>query len=190
VDESQRTRLPAMADATDELLASRAAEGDERAFEVIVRRHGSLMRAYAARILGGATDADDVVQTAFITAWNKLPELADGAALKAWLMRITSHAAIDRIRARKDHGVLEDYDAPTPESKSPAVLAENRSQLDALSGALEKLPQIQRQCWIMREVGGESYDEIAQHLGVPLSTVRGALSRARTGLMTEMEAWR
>lgn len=190
MNDLQRTRLPGLADATDAVLAVRAAQGDERAFEMIVRRHGSLMRAYAARILGGWADSDDVVQTAFITAWNKLPDLADGTALKAWLMRITSHAAIDRIRARKDHSSLEDYDAPTPESKSPAAIAENHSQIEALSGALEKLPQIQRQCWIMREVGGESYDEIAKQLDVPLSTVRGALSRARAGLITEMEAWR
>jgi RNA polymerase sigma-70 factor (ECF subfamily) len=63
-------------------------------------------------------------------------------------------------------------------------------QMDALSSALQRLPELQRRCWIMKEVGGSSYAEIAADLELPVSTVRGQLARARQTLVTEMEGWR
>ena len=177
-------------DATDGILAARAAEGDVRSFEVLVRRHGPLMRAYAARILGSTSDSDDVVQETFITAWERLPELNDPAATKAWLMRITSRKAIDRIRARRQDQPLADWDLPAPESESPHRLAEAASQRERLTRALGTLSESQRECWTLREVGGHSYAEIAAELDLPASTVRGLLARARQKLMQEMEEWR
>ena len=183
-------RLSSLAEASDRILAGRAADGDVRGFEVLIRRHGALMRAYAARILGSNADVDDVVQDAFITAWDKLPELDDLSAVKSWLMRIVNHKAIDRIRARHDHAPIEDWDDPAPEHEQPERQAETHSQQDSLVRALELLPDAQRNCWVMKEVGGFSYDEISAELGVPPSTVRGLLARARRRLMTEMEEWR
>ena len=72
-DTESMERAP-LGDAADAILAARAADGDLRAFEVLVRRHGPLMRAYATRILGSNSDSDDVVQETFITAWERLPE--------------------------------------------------------------------------------------------------------------------
>ena len=177
-------------DAADAILAARAVDGDVRAFEVIVRRHGPLMRAYATRILGSNSDADDVVQDTFITAWERLNELQDPAATKAWLMRITSRKAIDRIRARRSDQPLGEWDVAAPESESPHHQAEAASQRERLTRALDTLSEAQRQCWTLREIGGHSYAEIAEELDVPPSTVRGLLARARQKLMQEMEEWR
>ncbi|MDO9395343.1 MAG: RNA polymerase sigma factor [Herbiconiux sp.] len=177
-------------EASDRILAGRAADGDVRAFEVIVRRHGGLMRAYATRILGSNSEVDDVVQESFITAWRKLPDLADLDKLRPWLMRITNHRAIDRIRARHDERPIEDWDRPAPTDQGPDRQAEASSRRDHLLAVLDTLPEAQRQCWMMKEAGGFSYDEIAEELGVPPSTVRGLLARARRRLITEMEGWR
>ncbi|MCU1444348.1 MAG: polymerase sigma factor [Cryobacterium sp.] len=177
-------------DAADATLAARAVDGDVRAFEVIVRRHGPLMRAYATRILGSNSDADDVVQDTFITAWERLGELQDPAATKAWLMRITSRKAIDRIRARRTDQPFGEWDVPAPESESPHHQAEAASQRERLTRALATLSEAQRECWTLREIGGHSYAEIAEELDVPPSTVRGLLARARQKLMQEMEEWR
>lgn len=65
-----------------------------------------------------------------------------------------------------------------------------REGVAALGAALRELPEAQRECWVLREMGGYSYDEIAAELGVPVSTVRGLLARARGFLITRMEAWR
>lgn len=90
-----------LATADDRIIAGRAADGDVTAFAVLVRRYGPMMRATARRILGSTSEVDDVVQEAFITAWDKLDQLEDPRKVKAWLMRITSHRAIDRVRAAR-----------------------------------------------------------------------------------------
>jgi RNA polymerase sigma-70 factor (ECF subfamily) len=179
-----------LAEAPDGVLAGRAVDGDVRSFEVLVRRHGPLMRAYATRILGSTSESDDVVQEAFITAWDQLPTVKDLSAVKSWLMRITSHKAIDRIRARRDHAPLEDWDVEAPDSDTPHRRAEAASQWEMISQVLGRLSETQRQCWLLREMGGYSYDEIAEELKIPPSTVRGHLARARRKLVEEMEEWR
>lgn len=186
---SERTPT-SLTDADDRTLAARAADGDVRAFEVLVRRYGPLMRAYATRILGSNAESDDVVQDAFVTSWQQLSTLDDGRAVKSWMMRIVSNKSIDRLRARREHGDIDDHDPQAPIEQSPANVAESRSQEHALSQALAALPELQRQCWTLKEIADYSYEEIAEQLDLPTSTVRGLLARARKALTREMEAWR
>ncbi len=176
--------------ADDRIIAGRAADGDPEAFRVLVRRYAPLMLGYARRILGATDEVDDVVQEAFITAWQRLPELEEPAAVRSWLMRITSHKAISRVRARRPRLDVAEVEPASPETATPQRIVESRSQLEELSAALNELPDAQRQCWVLREVAGYSYDEIAEELGVPPSTVRGLLARARKFLVVRMEAWR
>jgi RNA polymerase sigma-70 factor (ECF subfamily) len=177
-------------DAPDGILASRAADGDVAAFEVLVYRHGALMRVYAAKILGSASEADDVVQDVFIQAWGQFDRLHDPQAVRSWLMRMVSNRSIERIRKRKDHVSVDNWDPPVTEAQSPEHVVEVRMQLRALSAAVDRLPDLQRQCWALKEIGGVAYAEIAEQLGIPVSTVRGQLARARRTIIKEMEAWR
>ena len=177
-------------DAGDDTLAGRAADGDTVAFEVLVRRHGPLMRAYARRMLGSTYESDDVVQETFVTAWRRLGELQEGTAVKSWLMRILSRRCIDRIRARHDYDDVSEVDAAAPARDDPEHRAEVRTASEALGRALDDLPELQRRCWVLREAGQYSYDEIAQELGIPVSTVRGQLARGRRRLLEAMEEWR
>ncbi|WP_104126845.1 RNA polymerase sigma factor [Cryobacterium sp. Y57] len=176
--------------AADHVLADRAADGDLRAFEVLVRRYGPLMRVYATRVLGSTDETDDVVQESFITAWQQLGTLDDGKAVKSWLMRIVGRKSIDRLRARRPHVNIDDTDAPAPESHAPHVLAEVESETEALARVLAALPVDQRRCWTLRELAEYSYGDIAVELNLPLSTVRGLLARARKTLLRQMEDWR
>jgi len=177
-------------DATDGTLAVRARDGDVHAFEVLARRHGPLMRVFAGRLLGSDLETDDVVQEAFLTAWRRLGDLEEPAHLRAWLMRIVSNRSIDRLRVRRDHDDVDEREPAAPRSQAPDRVVEARLQVDAMWTALDKLPLEQRRCWLLRETAGYSYAEISEALGLPLSTVRGQLARARYFLMTEMEAWR
>lgn len=186
-----REHVPSPLDtASDLTLADRAADGDVRAFEVIVRRYGPLMRVYAARVLGSNDEMDDVVQESFITAWQQLSTLEDGGAVKTWLMRIVSRKSIDRLRARRQHANIDLTEPTAPENQSPHRLAEAESQTQALSRVLADLPEDQRRCWMLRELAECSYGEIAEELELPISTVRGVLARARKTLLREMEEWR
>lgn len=179
-----------LAEADDALLADRAAEGDARAFAVLVRRHGGMLRAYARRVLGSNGSSDDVVQEALITAWQQLPELRDRSAVRGWLVRVTSRKAIDVLRAQRTHGDLDDHDAAAPTGSGPESLAGASALADSLDTALQTLPEAQRRAWTLRELGGLGYDEIAEQLGVPVSTVRGQLARARASLVQQLDGWR
>lgn len=186
-DEFDRDQLEG---ADDRMVAGRAADGDTAAFAVLVRRYTPMMRAYARRILPGSADVDDVVQDAFITAWEQLPQLEDLAHVKSWLMRTTSRKAIDRIRGSRAHADVTELEVPAPEQTAPPRRAEAHAGVAALGEALNHLPDAQRKCWVLREIGGYSYEEIAEQLDLSAATVRGLLARARKDILVRMEDWR
>ncbi|TBN58196.1 RNA polymerase sigma factor [Glaciihabitans arcticus] len=175
--------------ASDALLAERSADGDTVAFGILVRRHGPYLRAFATRLVGSNVDADDAVQDALIVAWDQLDGLADPSKVRSWLTSIVSRKAIDRVRARKPSSELDEARLELAE-RGPEHRAIASSQLDALSSVLAAMPESQRQCWILKEVGGYSYEEIAERLDTTVAQVRGRLARARATVMTEMEVWR
>jgi len=184
---------PALDVADDRTIAGRAADGDVEAFAVLVRRYTPLLRAYARRILGGTASVDDIVQESFVTAWQRLPELDDAGRVRGWLMRIVSRKAIDEVRATRPHLELdgvEGLELPTRPADDPEHRAEHRAELAALADALQELPDAQRETWVLREIGGCTYDEIAEQLEQPVSTVRGLLARARKHIIVRMEEWR
>lgn len=176
--------------ADDRIVAGRAADGDTTAFAVLVRRYAPMMRAYARRILSGSADVDDVVQESFIVAWNQLPAMDDPGRVKSWLMRITGRKAIDRVRVTRPHSDVSETDLPAPDQTTPPRQVEVRASITALNDALNELPQAQRECWLLRELGDFTYEEIAEELDVPISTVRGLLARARKDIIVRMEQWR
>ncbi|GAA1324793.1 RNA polymerase sigma factor [Leucobacter albus] len=180
----------ALEHADDRILAGRAADGDAAAFAVLVRRYAPMMRAYARRILPGTAELDDVVQEACIAAWEQLDTIEHPDRVKSWLMRITSRKAIDRIRSIRPCSDIETLEISVSASSDPPRRAEANAGLAALAEALNQLPESQRQCWVLREIGEYSYDEIAEELGLSTATVRGQLARARKHIIVRMEEWR
>ena len=177
-------------DAGDAILAERSADGDTEAFAALVRRHGPFLRAYAIRLLGSArADADDCVQEALIAAWHALPELKDPARFRSWVVAIVSRKATDRLRRRRfdDAELDEALPSSRPDPEDSAVTS---SQIDAVRAALDALPEDLRTAWVLREIGGRSYDEIADQLDLPVATVRGRIARARQSLLDAMKEWR
>jgi RNA polymerase sigma-70 factor, ECF subfamily len=173
----------------DAVLVERAVDGDVAAFRALAVRHIPRMRALAIRLLGGAAEADDAVQETLVVVWRRLPELHDPAAVRTWLLRILSRTCTDLLRKRRPMVDIDETDPPVPESQTPERLVEVRSQRDALSDALARLPEDQRRAWVLREAAEYSYAEIAEALGLPESTVRGLLVRARKNLVREMSTW-
>jgi RNA polymerase sigma-70 factor (ECF subfamily) len=176
--------------AEDATLVVRAVEGDVRAFEVLARRHGPVMRVYAEQMLGSNVESDDVVQDSFLTGWRRLSDLNDPARFRPWVMQIVTRKALDRLRRRRHHDDVDTVQHPAEVARQPERIVETRMQLDAMWTALDRLPADQRRCWLLRETAGYSYQQIADELELPVSTVRGLLARARRFLTVEMEAWR
>ncbi|MFC6352528.1 RNA polymerase sigma factor [Rothia nasimurium] len=172
---------------TDQLLCQRAIDGDQQAFQLLIRRYLPLMRAYALRLTGNGADADDALQETLLQAWKKLDTVQDPSRIKSWLMTLTGRKCFDLIRARPKNLPLEDQpDRPATEP-TPEAQAVMSADMQALSQALKTLPERQQHIWLMREFGGSSYQEIAEILNLTTATVRGQLARARAKLLAAME---
>lgn len=185
--------MTSLEDASDPALVRAARLGDEAAFGEIVDRHGPAMLRYARRLVGGSeADAAEAVQEAFISAWKGLDGFRGDSALRTWLFRLVHRRAVDLQRHRR----------PTPIddellSRMVRVAEDNPLQdvmdselLEALQRALEELPWNQRSVWLLREVEGLGYDEIAQALNISVGSVRGLLHRGRRQLAERMARWR
>lgn len=134
MDSPEAEDLSKLSVQTDALLVERAVDGDVAAFEVLVRRHGPRVRAYARRLTGSAVDADDIAQEALLQAWRQLPTLREAPALRSWLMSITSHCSTDLLRRRRSTTTpLEGQPECVDHSPSPESSAIVGSQLRALS---------------------------------------------------------
>ncbi|MEV6803836.1 RNA polymerase sigma factor [Streptomyces sp. NPDC017405] len=190
---TERTAFPAPAyDLPDGFLAVRAAEGDEDAFAVLVQRHGRSLLALARGMLGNPQDAEEAVQDAFVSAWRRLPEFRRAAEFRTWMYRITVNRCLAMRRRRPPALPLDTAAEPAARDarSQPARCAEQDAAVAALSRALGDLQSGQRLCWILREVQGLSYREIAQMTRTSEQTVRGRLFRARRSLQEAMGPWR
>ncbi|MGW0749163.1 RNA polymerase sigma factor [Streptomyces sp. NPDC002587] len=182
----------AVGDLNDGVLTVRASEGDEDAFAVLVRRHSSRLIALAQHLLGNRTDAEDAVQDAFLSAWRRLPEFRHSSSFGTWMYRIVTNRCFNALRHRPHPLPLDAVPEPAAvdADSSPPQVAERDAAAAALTQALRELRPELRVCWVLRELHGLHYEEIAHVVGSSEQTVRGRLFRARRALMEAMRPWR
>jgi RNA polymerase sigma-70 factor (ECF subfamily) len=189
----ERTASPRLGcDLPDRLLAVRAAEGDEDSFAVLVQRHSRSLLTLARRMLGNPQDAEEAVQDAFVSAWRHLPEYRHRAEFHTWMYRITVNRCQTMCHRRPPPLSLDTVAEPAAGDawSQPARTAEEDAAMAALFRALAELDAGQRVCWILREVQGLPYKEIAHVTRTDEQTVRGRLFRARRSLQEAMGSWR
>ena len=174
----------------DHELARRAREGDVEAYAALLRAHRAAARRLAAAVCG-AGDADEVVQDAFVKAWQGLARFRDGSPFRPWLLRIVDNEARNRRRAAGRRTGYElrfagdrsaETTAPSPESALLAAVARR-----TLQAALAALPERQRDVITCRYVVGLSEDETAQVLGLAHGTVKSRAARGLARLRAELD---
>lgn len=182
-----------LARASDNALVRAARLGDHDAFGELVDRHGPGMLRYARRLVGGSeADAGEVVQEAFISAWRSLDSFRGESTIKTWLFRLVHRRAVDLQRHRRPTPIDDELLSrmmPTA-GDNPLQDVLDSELLEALQKALEELPWNQRAAWLLREVEGLGYDEIALAMGTTVGSVRGHLHRGRRQLAERMARWR
>lgn len=173
----------------NDTLVLRAREGDAEAFGCLVSRHERAMLAAARAYFASQTDAEDAVQDALVKAFRTLGQLRDDRKFAGWLMRITINTCIDILRTRTDKLSLADFASTVllvprvgQPQLTPASLASRSERLDLLHAAIGTLPEDQRLVVMLRYGQDMSYEEMAEYLGVPASTVQGRLHRAKRAL--------
>lgn len=160
---------------SDERLVDLVRAGSEPAFEAIVARYRRALLRYCSRILPEER-AEDAVQQTFVRAYDSMLSSGAQLALKPWLYRIAHNTALNALRDRGlRHEALEDEIG----GDQPDQVLERAQGLRAVLGAVQDLPERQRDAIVLREIEGRTYEEIAAELGVTGGAVRQLLNRAR-----------
>ena len=158
-------------------LVELARSGDRSAFDELLRRHDTRMRALAFKLMADRHRMDDALQEAYLKAYRALPRFRPGSDFGTWLYRITYNACIDELRKRK-RSPLSTEDPVDPVSGRPGP-ERVVSASETVRGALADLPVDQRVTVVL--VDGEGFDhrEAAKILGVAPGTIASRLHRAR-----------
>jgi len=162
----------------------KARQGKLAAFDRLVLKYQKLLYFLVLKMLGNPADAEDVVQEAFIRAYQSLDGFDPGRPFQPWLYRIAINLALTTIHRRKQHAkvTLEDAEmmgdpvASDPEDSDTEELGHL-----ALKASLA-LTEDQRAVLLLRVQEGLSYDQISEALDIPVGTVMSRLNRARSRL--------
>lgn len=173
--------------AADSWLVGKARGGNVDAFEVLVRRHRTRVYRIALRILGDPQDAQDVTQDVFIQVWGSLAAFLGGSAFTTWLYRITVNRSLNHRQRRRDTLPLPEDDPPAGADPADVVIARHRAR--ATTQAIASLPPDQRAVFVLHQIEGFSYPEVAAILSLPEPTVRGRLARSRRILLDQLRDW-
>jgi RNA polymerase sigma factor (sigma-70 family) len=184
--EPEEGPTPAAGEEDERALMARVGMGDAKAFERIVARHLPMLHALAWRMLGDASEAEDVVQESLVKLWvNAKGWQPSGGGLGAWLRRIGTNACLDRLRrprALSDEGLPERADgSPLADS---LIDAERRRA--AVQAAILTLPDRQRAAIVLTYHEGLSNAEVASILGIGVKALESLLVRARQGLSQQL----
>ena len=169
---------------------SAAKDGDESAFEALVRLYEKRVFALALRMCGSREDAAEAAQETFLAAWQGLPFFRGESSFSTWLYRLTNNACVDLLRREGRHRAAagpslddEEVNLDVPDQTlSPQDEAERRELGEAIGRGLAALSPEHRQVLVLREMQQLRYDEIAEILDLDVGTVKSRINRARKQL--------
>jgi RNA polymerase sigma-70 factor, ECF subfamily len=184
----------------DTALVAQALAGAPQAFRSIMQRHNRRLYRVARGIIGNDTDAEDVLQEAYVRAFAHLSEFRGDSRLSTWMTRIVINEAVGRVRRRRDLVELSILDR-SEEGQSkvlvfPGAAEQSDPEADAgraqlrrlLERAVDALPPDFRSVFMMRELEEMSVEETAAQLGINPATVKTRLHRARRLLRQALDA--
>jgi len=183
----------------DSELLARAQQGDTAAFEALVERHRGRVYGLARRMLNSDDDAAEVLQESFISAYRNLPNFRGDAQFGSWVYRIAANHALMRLRHRKvvnqvespldeptfnDRGSLMDGVSDFKDAEGEAMDAELRR---AIEQATETLGPEYKEVFVLKDLEGLSYEEIAEITGASVAAIKSRLHRARLSLRSAID---
>jgi RNA polymerase sigma-70 factor (ECF subfamily) len=182
-----------LAEFDDAALVKRFLAGEERAFQVIVERYQTRLLNFVYRTIGDRERAEDLVQEAFIRVYRHLHRFDDTKKFSTWVYTIASNLAKNELRNRSrspmvlfqqltgmrddDEDRAVDFEDP---GDRPDDVFRKRHVRALVDAAVERLPKHHREVFVLRELEGKSYEEIADITATNLGTVKSRLNRARS----------
>lgn len=186
---------PTGAALTDEELVQRVREGEVPLFEVIMRRHNQRLYRLVRSVIRDEDEVEDVMQQTYVAAYTCLGQFSGSARFSTWLLKIGLNEALARRRRRARLVVferaMEDGDSMQTSPRSPVTPEENaagRELVGLLEDAVDRLPELYRQVFVLRAVDGLGTTDVAGILGLAEDVVKQRLHRARNLLRRDLEA--
>jgi RNA polymerase sigma-70 factor (ECF subfamily) len=190
----------------DRALVERARGRDVAAFEELVARYRSKVYGLALRMMKDPGDAEEVLQETFLSAWQNLPSFRGESAFGSWAFRICANFCLMRLRRKKVEATEAEAQAqlPGPRFDSSGTLlnapsydwsrgTEEKALDNELRKAIEEatatLPDEHRTVFLLKDIEGLSYEEIAETLGTTVPAVKSRLHRARLALRESIDAF-
>ena len=185
--------------ADDAAVVTSFLNGEERAFTVLVERYQTRLLNFIYRTIGDRDRAEDLVQEVFIRVYRHLHRFDRSKKFSTWVYTIASNLAKNELRNRSRNplvlfqtiqGSTEDEDRPLQfedTTARPDDLYRKRHLRELVEDTVAKLPEHHRQVFVLRELEGKSYEEIAEITDCNLGTVKSRLNRARTAFAAIIE---
>lgn len=171
----------------DRTLYERCRDGDELAWETLVRRYQGRVCSVAYTYTGSEEESLDVAQDVFVRAWKRLDSCREPDRLASWLLSIARNACLDHLRRRKARPPAQDVPADELTSLAAPIAStdealEQSERRDVLEIALHRLSPINREAILLKDIQELPLEEMATMLDLPLGTVKSRCSRARAEL--------
>jgi RNA polymerase sigma-70 factor (ECF subfamily) len=191
-----RERLHALEDAG---VVAEFLSGEERAFQELVTRYQARLMNFVYRTIGDRERAEDLVQEVFIRVYRHLHRFDRSKKFSTWIYTIASNLAKNELRNRSRNPLVffqtikrnwQDEDRPLQfedSSMRPDDLYRKRHLRELVERSVARLPEHHRQVFVLRELEGKSYEEIAEITGCNLGTVKSRLNRARNSFAAIIE---
>ncbi len=177
---------------SDACLAQQVLAGDQRAFEIIVRRYNTPLFNFICHFLGDYDQACDVLQQVFMRFFTSLPKLGTGDPFKSWLFQVARNCCVDELRRRRRYAIqFSQLEAENDEndisflneipdtSPLPEDLAEHHDLQQVLGQAIQSLPPKFRAVVLLRYTSQLSFAEIGHTLNMPEATAKTYFHRAK-----------
>lgn len=185
-------------EASDVALMLRVRDGDLEAFETLVTRHQHSVVGTAAKMLGGAADAEDIGQQVFVRVWKHAARYQPSAKFTTWLMTITRNLVFNELRRRRrsqqvsmdaDEGDTIRHQFVDEQAAAPSEEMLDSELHEAIDAAIASLPEAQRLAIVLRRYEGMPYEEIAEVLKTSVPAVKSILFRARAELKARLKKY-
>jgi RNA polymerase sigma-70 factor, ECF subfamily len=162
-------------------------QGDMAGLHVLYDLHRSKVLNLSWRILGSQHEAEDALQEVFIKVFDRIDNFRGESAFSTWIYRMTTNYCLDVLRRKKILSFMGFENVPEVQDKKDSEKALDLGFSPVISKALEKLPEKQKICLLMREMDDFSYEDIALTLQLSLGTVKSNIHRAKFFLKETLE---
>jgi RNA polymerase sigma-70 factor (ECF subfamily) len=181
---SWRLTVRKVDETSESVLVERSAQGDQRAFALLVNRYQGMVFTLACKLLKDQCGAEDAAQDTFLKAYAALPGFQRRAKFSTWLYRICYNTCISQLRRKSPETPIDSV--PEPAVSGPVEELNARDVQAALQQEISRLPNDYRAMITLYHLNGLAYDEIARMTAKPMGTVKATIHRARALLRTRL----